>query len=627
MNRRFAKLEVEELGPRIVPSTTTVTESPPSLVGEVVAPAQTHLPRFESEAAFKQCLIDQAVLRYSRYFGKGVAPATDWLLRTQSALATLLDSANSNVGYSKANTQEIGVEDGDIVKTDGTRLYLLSCDKLLVLDTNADGSHLCLSETPLHGVLQAEYLHGDRLTVIAQDAAVVTVTVFDVSDGAAPRELQRTDIEGLYNDSRAIGSKVYVAVNYVPCLPLPNYTIAHTATGVKYVYESESAYRARLQSISLDNLLPHYTTRWSDCDGAHEQHALLALPESIYRPRIQGESTLASLVVFDAEGSAGPTDCASLMTSPMTTLCASHDSFYLVSRHFHNDIWTYIDKLHVNGETGDLELTATGRVRGRILDQCSVSANDSYLYIATTSGRGINTSNNVFVLQECDGALAIVGRLRNLARGEAICSVRFVCDHVYFCTFRHVDPLFSVDLSDPTHPVVTGRLKMAGYNDYLQAIDCTHLVGIGQVNGQFQISFFDVADPQHPTLLGRYLVAPQGLAWSSAEFDHHAITYDERTHTLVLTVSGVSNWNYYSAQLVCHLDVDWGVLQWQGLVTDDTEIRRGVFVDNLLYSISDTSVQVHCLSDLATPVAQVALSCCNSNESVAPGGFQVRSIL
>lgn len=627
MKTRYVRLRVEELNPRVVPSAATVVVPPTSLVGQVAA-AQVQPARFETEAAFKAYLIDQAVLQYRRCLGKAVAPTTDWLIKAQNAL-TALTAGSSALGYSKTNPQEIGVEDGDIVKTDGCRLYLLTSDKLVVIDVRADADHRCLSETALHGTLQAEYLEGDRLTVIAQDAGAVSVTVFDVANGTTPTELQTTALEGSYNDSRAVGGKVYVAVNNSLAVPPPRYTIVNAGAGVKYLYESESAYRAHLQEIPLNDLLPHYTTRWNDCAGPHEHHGLLALPCDVYRPRTAGECNLASLVVFDVDGRAGPTDCASLMTSPMTTLCASQDSFYLISRRFQGDVWTYIDKLRVKGETGKLELTATGRVQGRILDQCSVSENGGYFYIATTTGRGTSTSNNVFVLRECAGALVVTGCVRNLGRGEAITSVRFICDRVYFCTFKRVDPLFSVDLSDPTHPVVTGQLKLAGYNDYLQAIDCTHLVGIGQVQGQFQISLFDVGDPAHPTLLGRYIVAPQGLAWSNAESDHRAITYDAATRTLVLSVSGINNWTYYCSQLVCHVDDTGSALQWQGQITDDSPIQRGVIVNHMLYSISDTSVQVHCLSDLNTLAAQVSLtgSPCACTVRPAPGGFLVRSVL
>lgn len=210
------------------------------------------------------------------------------------------------------------------------------------------------------------------------------------------------------------------------------------------------------------------------------------------------------------------------------------------------------------GGRGAAEYLASGRVRGSVLDQFSLSEHDGRLRVATTvrpdwwgwrvpmTGPGTRlavpvapaTSESfVTVLERADQALARVGEVGGLGRGEQIHSTRFVDDLAYVVTFRRTDPLYVVDLRDPARPVVAGELEIPGYSSYLQQIGEGRLLGVGQdatdqgrVTG-FAESLFDVADPAAPTRLAQ-LVAPG--AHSTAEQDHHALLWWAPTRTLVV---------------------------------------------------------------------------------------------
>lgn len=610
--------------------------------------------RFESAAAFRQHLIEQAVRQYSGLFGRDFRY---WYYRNYAldyAVTTMAGSASTAVGgaptYSETNTQVAGVDEGDSVKSDGRYLYLLSNGKLVILDAWPAEDLSTLSETDLSGTPLVQYLHGDRLTVISQEYRpgkggyggpgrgepvlmslryggyywsdpVVKVTVFDVSDRSAPTVVKETTLDGSYNNSRAVGDTVYVALNTrFAGLPAPEYT--QLDDGV--VYETEAAYRARMATLPLDALLPRYTTRSYGPDGTHESSGLLNAPEDIYRPSLSDDTNLMSLVALDVGGTdATPTDSVSFMTSYGATLYAAPDNFYLITNRWsYVNNWTFIDRLSL--DDGDITLTATGRVPGSILNQFSVGQNGDYLYIATTIGWGQQSSNNVYVLGEDGHALEVVGKVENMAPGETIFSVRFLGDRGFVTTFVRQDPLFALDLSDPTAPFVAGELHVSGFNGYMQAIDATHLIGIGRDENpntgrvtDFQISLYDVSDLYNPTLVSRYHVAPEGWSWSNAEYDYHAITYYPEYQALALPVSSyrqitssdgtLSRWTYQTDQLVFHVDAAAGTLELQGTISDASAIQRGVFIGDKLYSISDTSVQVHALEDLETLVAQVEL--------------------
>lgn len=631
MNRLPFRLQVEELTARILPSAAPLVVPAPGPQALVQTDDHSGPGQFASADELRQYLIDQAVQQYSWCFGqtyfrfRWYYSGGPMVMLAANTVNVMEDRSASSANFSVTNTQVQGVDEGDFVETDGNYLYILANNQLVILDARHAADLKELSATDLSGSCEGEYLDGNRLTVISteyiqsqssdappggaywggyQSKPVVKVTVFDVSDPGSPTVVRETQIDGTYLDSRAVGDTVYVAVSNSARLPAPQYTQGDDS----YTYETEASYRARLEALPLEQLLPTVTTTV----GTDSQTSAISDPSEFYRTNAAYGGTTVSLVALDVVGhDSKPIDSVTLFNASGTSLYATRDHFYFINAGLGwSGCGTHIDEFGVHD--GHIRFEASGDVPGNILSRLSVSENGRYLYIATTNGWSSDASNNIYVLTARDHTLQIVGRIEGLARGETIYSVVFQGSRAFVCTFERYDPLFTIDLSDPTHPFVVGKLELPGFSGYMQMLDATHLIGIGQdqdpVTGQvegFQVSLYDVANLSQPQLLTRYRVDAGRSSWLHGMYDLHSVTYDPDLQAL--TVSCAGGWEMPSAQLVFHVDLHQGALSYLGSVSDSTPISRGVFIGNILYSISQNSVQAHALSNLENLLARVQL--------------------
>jgi hypothetical protein len=169
------------------------------------------------------------------------------------------------------------------------------------------------------------------------------------------------------------------------------------------------------------------------------------------------------------------------------------------------------------------------------------------------------------------GSLGVIGHVGGIAPGEQIQSARLIGDKGYIVTFRRTDPLFTLDLSDPTAPAVVGELVMPGYSAYLHPIDEDHLIGVGMAGletGQLTglaINLFDVSDPANPTLVDQFEIDPGNNAWSYSEamWDHHAFTFHRDVLTIPAYTSSYNDqtgeWSGFSGTISFRVTVDGGI--------------------------------------------------------------------
>jgi len=295
---------------------------------------------------------------------------------------------------------------------------------------------------------------------------------------------------------------------------------------------------------------------------------------------------------------------------------------------------TTIHRIHIEGN--NIEPVASGEVPGTVLNQFSMDEYDGYFRVATTT-YGETSRNNVYVLNM---GLNVTGSLTDLAQGESIYSARFMGDRCYLVTFKKVDPLFVIDLSDPYGPSVLGYLKVTGYSSYLHPYDENHLIGIGKeaVDAKeedfawyqgLKIALFDVSDVSNPKEIGDpYIIGDRGTD-SPVLWDHKAFLFDKSRNLLVIPVleakvdesdypGGVTPDAYgkpvWQGAYVFHVSLDGGI-SLQGRITHIENITEpgkedyyfyspfsvvgSLFIDNVLYTISQAKIKLNNLEDLS----------------------------
>ncbi len=621
------------------------------------------VPKFILPGELEQFLIDQAVERYKNQFGVTQRHYTGQLELYYSSFMTngdalrVSDNLSSSSDHSDTNTQEAGVDEADIVETDGQFVYTFSHGKLVIVDVSDPIDPEPMSFTAFDDHYHEMYLQGDRLTLISRgwnkDSPSV-VTVLDITDRANPSVVERTEIAGRIINSRAVGDRVYVAVSGVE-LPVVETSLAVPAEeGDLNEYrtnETLDEYVARVQSTLLEAALPTYQTY--DAAGELIASGLLTDPTQIHKPIDAVDNELLSLVTFNvADGEPGPDSSTGIFTSRASEVYMSGNAFYVMRN---ADGETAIFKFTFDDE-GTAKLAATGKVPGVLLNQFSVDEHEGRLRIATTEtrmetvqdrwGRDVTRQlqrfNNLLILEQEGTELSVVGEIRNLAPTETIKSVRFIEDRAYVTTFRVVDPLFSVDLTNPISPVVTGALKIPGYSDYLHPVGEDYVIGIGrdanEITGQLgplQISLFYVGEMANPTLVDQ--VTMVGAQWHSSEAwnDHHAVAYFAADQVLTIPVGwsesvpadwdgdGIYEGTSYenlSAIWAFEIDVDQhggGTIEIAGSVEHTTEssgyqynsnqARRSVRVGQALITLSDDYLKINRLHDVGEQLSEVYL--------------------
>lgn len=231
------------------------------------------------------------------------------------------------------------------------------------------------------------------------------------------------------------------------------------------------------------------------------------------------------------------------------------------------------------------EITASGNVPGRPLNQFSLDEYENHLRVAVTVGerffgigliRGTGESaNDVYVLDE---NLKITGSVKDLGLTERIYSARFIADKGYLVTFRQIDPFYVLDLSDPKNPELKGELKIPGYSSYLHPITKDKILGIGKEGSQVKISLFDVESPENPSELAKYTLDEY---WSDILDTHHAFLLDKKHQIFFLPGSkGGYIFSYKGNQLKLTRAVS------------DIRARRAIYINDYLYIIGDDKITV-----------------------------------
>ncbi|MFM8413704.1 MAG: beta-propeller domain-containing protein [Planctomycetota bacterium] len=518
--------------------------------------------------------------------------------------------------HSGTNNQVAGVEEADIVKTDGRFVYAAVGGELLVID--ADPTSLgVLSRTRLPGFATGLFVGDGRVTVVSSEwswiglpqpivgdaapaavsvgelvtmavdrmpmsAGKVVVSVFDLTDPAAPTLAEQTSLEGSLVAARGIGESVYLVVD--------NGDVLRTAA-------AGGPLPAFLSSASV-----HVSAGGGD--GGLVTVARLSTADD--RPGIDAAAVMVGMggTVYaspEAVYVAGTSwDSAS---GPLTTLTA----FSLGER---------------------IEYLASGKVPGFVPNQFAMDeAADGTFRIATQTGSwGRSAASAVHVLGREGQGFVTLGSVTGIAPGEDLKAVRFIGAEAFLVTFEQVDPLFVIDLADPRNPRITGELKIPGFSSYLHPMAEGRLFGIGQGDtpNTSKLSLFDVSNPAAPAEVDAVtLGGPDGWTSSEAAWDHHAFSWFP-THGLLAVPMTEATWSSEPVEAggelieasvairsdfvvkVFAVDRDAGFTPAFD-VRHDSPVLRSLRIADRLYTVSTTAIAVHRLDGSHEEVGRLTI--------------------
>ncbi|HEX7096791.1 MAG TPA: beta-propeller domain-containing protein [Acidimicrobiales bacterium] len=507
------------------------------------------------------------------------------------------DASAPGASHSTTNVQEQGVDEPDIVKTDGSRIVTLSSNGVLsivdatrpqpsrvgsvkVAGENGWASDLLLAGDKALVFGSAWVVDGggervDGQTGVASDMTpgrqLVTITEVSLADPANPALGATLRLDGWYVTSRLVDDVARVVVRSEP-VQLP-FVYPQGEAGEQL---SEETNRKVVEQSTLEDWLPSYEL--TGPDGTVRRRGPLSDCERVHAPtEFSGFGTL-SVLTFDLSSTLGDGDATSVLAGGETAY-ASADRLYVATTAYvdptvferddeeeierlQQDFGTSIHAFDISGSEPARYL-ASGEVPGHLINQFAMSEHEGKLRAATTRGMPWNATDTseslITVLEQQGDALVPVGQVGDMGRGESIYSVRYSGDVAYVVTFRRTDPFYTVDLSDPAAPRVLGELKIPGYSSYLHPIEDDLVIGVGQQatdEGRIQglkVSLFDVSDLAAPAELATWTLRDSS---SVAEYDHHAFLYWPATKQLVLPLNVYSpdDRDGFFGAVVLHVD-------------------------------------------------------------------------
>lgn len=507
------------------------------------------------------------------------------------AYVSVGDALTGSPNYGKTNTQVENVDEADIIKNDGRYIYILAggtykTERRVTVLSASDMkvmSYISLESDDYYYNIQEMYVNGDRLVLLAseyekleeEDGAVYDIAypysynrgkivsfVYDISDRENPVFVRKVSQDGSdYISSRMIDGVLYTVSNY--------------------------RVRGNTENEIKENAIPHVNGKEIACDCIY-----------IYD---YDSKSYNILTAYDTRLDEGEVSTVSVLGSGNEVYC-SQDALYVANSNYDYDKGNYCEIYSFSIDGTKLDYRASGTVKGSFLNQFSFDEYEGNLRVATTDYSYVHDVDvsSIYVLNK---DLQLIGKLEDIAYDEQVKSVRFMGDTGFIVTFRNTDPLFTLDLSDPTAPKVVGEVKLPGFSSYLHPVGEGLVVGLGydgdEESADFntvKVSLFDVSDLKNPKEVDTFVLKN---AYSRALDDPKAFIYYPEEKLIGFPVEHYDGRTVYSYKL---LKIDGGEISNHLGYVHHTErytgdVFRGTYIDDKLYTIDNYYV---CEFDIST---------------------------
>ncbi len=555
--------------------------------------------------------------------------------------------------YSQTNIQEIGVDESDQVKTDGSYLYVAGQQAVNVVKAVPADEMEVVSTVNVGGEVDSLYLYNNILIILYTPTgkegaawegtdltgfaeigmpywipvmAKIGLLFIDVSDQSTPEVIKEVVVDGELVSSRLTKGNFYVVQQFFPDLPPLQLCYSGNLDDLE---ETMASNREALEQVTIEDLFPFYELL--NEQGQPTEKRQLVEAENFYRPSTPGGGSIASLMKFSLDDLSQPFQSVGIVADAHLVYASTQAIYLAATKWIHDSLLdemtsqffrTVIHKLDISND--EIRCAGSGGVKGKVLNQFSLGEYEDVLRIATTTGQiwSNTASNNIFCMQADDDGLGIIGQLEGLAPGEQIYAARFIGTRGYLVTFVQIDPLFTLDLSDPRSPKKIGELKVTGYSDYIHPLGENHLLTIGKdtkVQGDMvwyqgvQLSIFDITDFSRPERLYEELIGVRGTE-SEALYNHKAFTFWVENDLLAIPInlkehivppedpwlSGTSVFSgLYVYRVLPASGFEFLGRISTGPLSGSNGWTRGVFIDDSVYAVQADAVRAAEWQDIA----------------------------
>ena len=590
--------------------------------------------------------------------------------------------------FSTTNVQVVGVDELDIVKTDGRLIVVASGNKTFIVDPQ--GLRI-LASISIDGYIHGIFLWNDRLAIIAREDRVVieplpiprvsiiappirmagntSIYIYDISTPSKPSEIARIDYSGYVSSARMINGTVYLVIS-MPAIVNTSPTVNGAPIDPGLVFQVDPVPSSFVTIASIDlsrgghrefSLLMSYSS-WIYMSASRLY--VVSINSAYYKAMARALEILAGYMpsnissqVLELVERGAYYKALGLVSKYLSTLDPSEAQAIVsnASQKLSTEVFQDTSRIHVIDVMG-LETRYRGyiEVPGSILDQFSIEEYKEHLVVATTStnlnasimasyarvettSTAVNATitiieciagsncttrtmilpiskeiirplpssfiyigtkpqgesmNNVYIASIADRK--IVGSLEGLAEGERIYAARLVGDIFYLVTFRQIDPLYAIDISNPEKPEILGYIKIPGFSEYLHPLARETLLGIGIENNSLKISLFNTKDPRNIVETATLKIEN---AWSQALGDHHAVTINPEKGLLLIPITTrmISKDGILSGIVV--ISIANNKLELKAILSHEGA-SRSIYIGDKIYTISHESIKIYNIDTL-----------------------------
>lgn len=476
--------------------------------------------------------------------------------------------SSENAVYSETNVRQEGVDEADVVKTDGRYLYTLKDNgrSVAIVDTSNGELQMVIS-IPVEDDDQARefYVNDGHLILVSEfnqeredgtwtyTSTDTRVTTYDITDPEKPEKAGEVTQSGSYTSSRLTDGHLYLFTQYS----------VDVTSGITPKDKKDYIPYVNQQMLEADDIyLPPFSQAY--------MYEVVSSVDVAKPGEIQDTKA-----IFSDGGE----------------LYVSNDNIYWYETQWSDKTETVIKR--ISYKDGKLKAEASGKVDGYINDSFSIDEYDDYLRVVTTD----DETNGLYIL---DSNMKEVGSITGLAEGEQVYSARLLGDTGYFVTYEQTDPLFSVDLSDPKNPKIIGKLKIPGFSEYLHFYGENLLLGIGMdvdedgftTNG-VKLSMFDISDSSDVKEIQKYTL--ENVYSAAVMYDYKAVLIDPEKNVIGFAADGNNGENYY---VFSYNDTNgFECLMNETVNGNGYQSARGVYVDNTLYVVKGNIIEAYDMAD------------------------------